>query len=83
MTRSFGRWLGKADLVVEALCKAIEEMERGLVDAKLGGGIVKKRIALPGRGKRGQRPHTGCDKQSRPLVFRIWIRKKRSRQYRR
>lgn len=44
MTRSFGRWLGKTDLVVEALCKAIEEMERGLVDAKLGGGIVKKRL---------------------------------------
>ena len=53
MTRSFSRWLGKTDLAVEALCKAIEEMERGLVDAKLGGGIVKKRIALPGRGKRG------------------------------
>jgi hypothetical protein len=28
-------------------------MERGLVDADLGGGVVKKRVALPGRGKRG------------------------------
>ena len=28
-------------------------MERGLIDADLGGGIVKKRIALPGRGKSG------------------------------
>jgi hypothetical protein len=28
-------------------------MERGLVDANLGGGIMKKRVALPGRGKRG------------------------------
>ena len=53
ITRSFARWLGKTDLGVEALCKAIEEMERGLVDAKLGGGIEKKRIALPGRCKRG------------------------------
>ena len=35
------------------LCKAIEEMERGLVDANLGGGVFKKRVALPGRGKSG------------------------------
>ena len=28
-------------------------MEQGLVDADLGGGLVKKRIPLPGRGKRG------------------------------
>ena len=26
---------------------------RGLIDADLGGYIVKKRVALPGRGKRG------------------------------
>jgi len=53
MTRHFSRWLSKTDLSVEALCNAIEEMERGLVDANLGGGIMKKRVALPGRGKRG------------------------------
>ena len=28
-------------------------MEQGLVDANLGGHVVKKRVALPGRGKRG------------------------------
>lgn len=28
-------------------------MERGLVDADLGGHVVKKRVPLPGRGKRG------------------------------
>lgn len=28
-------------------------MESGLIDADLGGGVVKKRVALPGRGKRG------------------------------
>jgi hypothetical protein len=28
-------------------------MERGLIDARLGGQVVKKRVALPGRGKRG------------------------------
>jgi hypothetical protein len=29
-------------------------MEKGLVDADVGGGVVKKRVALPGRGKRGR-----------------------------
>ena len=53
MTRHFSRWLSKTDLSLEALCKAVEEMEQGLIDANLGGGILKKRIALPSRGKRG------------------------------
>jgi len=53
MTRYFSRWLSKTDLSIEALCRAVEEMERGLIDANLGGGIMKKRVALPGRGKRG------------------------------
>ncbi len=37
----------------EALCRAVSEICNGLVDADLGGGIIKKRIALPGQGKRG------------------------------
>lgn len=28
-------------------------MERGLIDARFGGGVIKKRVALPGRGKSG------------------------------
>lgn len=28
-------------------------MERGLIDADLGGGVFKKRVALPNRGKSG------------------------------
>ncbi len=42
-----------SSLAVEALCKVVEEMEQGLIDANLGSGIMKKRVALPGRGKRG------------------------------
>jgi len=43
----------KTDLSDEALCNAVAEMASGLIDADLGGGIVKKRIARPGRGKSG------------------------------
>jgi hypothetical protein len=52
-TRSFNRWLRKSSLSDEALRRAMEEMERGLVDADRGGHVVKKRVALRGRGKRG------------------------------
>jgi len=43
----------KTELPDASLCKAVAEMEQGLIDADLGGGVVKKRVALPGRGKRG------------------------------
>ncbi len=52
-TRYFGRWLRKSGLTDAALCDAVEEMQQGLIDADLGGGIVKKRVALAGRGKSG------------------------------
>lgn len=52
-TRYFSRWLCKTDMTDTVLCIAVAEMEAGLIDAVLGGGVVKKRIALPGRGKRG------------------------------
>jgi len=43
----------KAALSDDVLCRAVSEMRRGLIDADLGGDIIKKRIALPGHGKRG------------------------------
>jgi hypothetical protein len=52
-TRTFNRWLRKSGLTDEALLDAVAEMERGLIDANLGGHVVKKRVALPGQGKRG------------------------------
>ena len=52
-TRHFSRWMRKTDLTDSALCDAVTEMSQGLIDADLGGGVVKKRIGLAGRGKRG------------------------------
>lgn len=51
-TRHFSRWIRKTELTDRVLCGAVEEMDRGLIDADLGGGIVKKRVGLAGRGKR-------------------------------
>jgi len=52
-TRHFKRWMRKTELTNAALCGAVEEMAQGLIDAELGGGVVKKRIGIVGRGKRG------------------------------
>ena len=50
-TRHFNRQMKSLD--DSALCAAVEEMMQGLIDADLGGYIVKTRVALPGRGKSG------------------------------
>lgn len=52
-TRFFGRWMRKTELTDSNLCMAVSEMAAGLVDADLGGGVLKKRVPLPGRGKSG------------------------------
>jgi hypothetical protein len=52
-TRTFTRWMHRARLSDAALHEAVSEMEQGLIDVDLGGHVVKKRVRLPGRGKRG------------------------------
>lgn len=52
-TRPFARWMRKNRLTDTSLRKAVREMQDGLIDARLGGHLLKKRIALPGQGKRG------------------------------
>ncbi|UHJ63960.1 type II toxin-antitoxin system RelE/ParE family toxin [Melaminivora jejuensis] len=51
--RDFARWQASERLPDAALCKAVQEMEAGLVDADLGGFLYKKRVARPGGGKSG------------------------------
>ncbi len=51
--KAFAKWASHEGLDDDALASAVVEMEQGLIDARLGGQVVKKRVALPGRGKRG------------------------------
>ncbi len=51
--KKFGKFAKKARIADEELWRAAQEIEEGLVDADLGGGVVKKRIARPGEGKSG------------------------------
>ena len=51
--KDFARWQVSEKLSDAALCKAVREMESGLIDADLGGHLYKKRVARPGAGKSG------------------------------
>ena len=51
-TKTFSRWLNKNNLTNRQLLEAVEEMEKGLIDADIGCNVYKKRVKLPGMGKR-------------------------------
>lgn len=52
-TKVFARWAKGEHLTDQDLCRAVSEIEEGLIDAALGGSLVKKRVAASGRGKSG------------------------------
>lgn len=52
-TRNFSRWAKKSQVTDAALANALAQIENGLIDADLGGGLVKQRVASKGRGKSG------------------------------
>lgn len=47
----FGRFARKEKISADALWDAVERAENGQVDADLGGGVIKQRIARPGESK--------------------------------
>lgn len=53
VSRAFRRWQRSCGIADQSLAVAVAEMRAGLVDADLGSGLVKKRIAIRGGGKRG------------------------------
>ncbi|HWN79754.1 MAG TPA: type II toxin-antitoxin system RelE/ParE family toxin [Bradyrhizobium sp.] len=52
-TRALARFAKREAISDESLVVAIETAKRGLIDANLGGGLIKQRVARPGQGKRG------------------------------
>jgi len=52
-TKWFARFAKREAIADEALREAIERAERGLIDADLGGGLIKQRVARPGSGRSG------------------------------
>lgn len=49
----FRKFATKERISDAALCEAVSRAEIGLVDADLGGGLLKQRVARPGAGRSG------------------------------
>ena len=52
-TKAFARFAVREGLEDAALCEAVQRAGRGLIDADLGGGVIKQRIARKGGGRSG------------------------------
>jgi len=52
-TKPFARFASREGIADEELCEAVAQAERGLIDADLGGGVIKQRLAQEGQGKSG------------------------------
>ena len=75
----FTRQNGISDL---SLADAVERATRGLIDADLGGRLIKQRVARPGQGKRGGfRMLIGFGVRSCGFSFRLC--QERTREHRR
>ena len=52
-TKPFTRFVNNEGIDDAALCDTIQRVENGLVDADLGGNVIKQRIARKGQGRSG------------------------------
>ncbi len=52
-TRWLARFARQERIADKSLLEAIERAERGLIDADLGGGLIKQRVARQGQGRSG------------------------------
>ena len=52
-TKAFARFAIREGLEDAALCDAVRRAQRGLIDAGLGGGVIKQRIVRKGGGRSG------------------------------
>lgn len=74
-TKQVDRALRKAHCSDATLIKAFQEISQGLIDAELGGNLYKKRMAVPGQGKRGSlRTIIATRKAERWVALATWAK---------
>ncbi len=67
-TKTFDRWAKKL-LSDTSLCIAAREIEQGIYEADLGGGVCKKRVPIPGQGKSGSTRTLVAKKHKNAIYF--------------
>jgi hypothetical protein len=53
VVKTFGRFQRREKFTDAMLCTAIDNAQKGLIDADLGGEVIKQRVARTGQGKSG------------------------------
>lgn len=76
-TKWFARFARKEGIEDRKLVDAVREMERGLIDADYGGGLIKKRVARDGAGKSGGYRSIIAYRSETRCVFMFCFAKKR------
>jgi hypothetical protein len=79
-TKWFVRYARQSNIQNKNLCEAIERAEQGLVEADLGGGVIKQRVARAGQGRSGG--FRVIIAYRRYIGISLWLREKRKREYR-
>jgi len=72
-TKEFARLIRKTDIDDKALSDAVDRAAKGLVDAELGSGLIKQRIARKGQGRSGGYRSVLCGWG--PRLFPLLLRK--------
>jgi hypothetical protein len=52
-TKGLAKFARRERIADASMREAIERAERGIIDADLGGGLIKQRVARPGQGRSG------------------------------
>jgi len=73
--KAFGRWAKKEEITDATLLETIDGADKGIVDANLGEGVVKLRIAREGQGKsRGFRSIVALKNDDRAFYLDGWAK---------
>jgi hypothetical protein len=75
-TKVFARFVRRARISDRVLWSAAQAVDQGRIDANLGGGVVKQRIARPGQGKSGGSRTIILLRQGHRAVFVFGFEKK-------
>jgi hypothetical protein len=68
-TKEFNHFTNRENITAQTLKKAALKIESGLIDADLGGGVIKQRVPRPGKGKSGGYRVIVCFQKERCLFF--------------
>ena len=75
LLKTFRRFQRREGIADDALAEAVARAERGLIDAGLGGGLIKQRVARLGGGKSGDYRTVIAYRQGTRAVFLLGFAK--------